>query len=109
MSVVNRSAIVFHSARLALLVALLAGCGKSKSKESAVDIEPFKKAIGEYLERDNMAMAVKEVKEGPVIEETKATITASLTHATMGGPAVTWQFTLEKDPKGAWRVLRHKP
>jgi hypothetical protein len=109
MSLLNRPAIVFHSAWLALLVALLAGCGKSKSKESAVDLEPFKKAIGEYLERNNMAMAVKEVKEGPVIEETQANLKASLTHATMGGPAVTWEFTLEKDPKGAWKVVSHKP
>ena len=55
-----------------------------------------------------MAMTLKEVKEGPNVHETKATLKASLVHATMGGPAVTWQFTLEKDPQGAWKVLNHK-
>ena len=109
MNASNGSAIIFHIVWLTLLLALVAGCGKSKSKAEAADIEPFQKAVAEYLERNNMAMALKEVKEGPVIKEKTATLTASLTHATMGGPTVTWEFTLEKDPKGAWRVLRHKP
>jgi hypothetical protein len=86
MNASNRSAIIFHIVWLALLLALVAGCGKCKSKAEAADIEPFQKAVAEYLERNNMAMALKEVKDGPVIKEKTATLTASLTHATMGGP-----------------------
>jgi len=108
MNASNRSAIIFHIAGLALLLALVAGCGKSKSKEGTGEIEPLKKAIAEYLERNNMAMALKEVKYGAVIKEKTATLTASLTHATMGGPAVTWEFTFEKRDQGSWRVLGHK-
>jgi len=109
MNASNRRTIILHVARLALLVALVAGCGKSSPKEAAVDVEPFKKAIAEYLERNNMAMAVKEMKEGPVVTGAKATLTASLAHATMGGPTVTWEFTLEKGGTGAWKVVSRKP
>ncbi len=105
----NRSAIVCCTAWSLVLLALVAGCGKSQSKPATADLQPFQKAIGEYLERSNMAMAVKEVKEGPVIHEKTATVKASLTHATMGGPAVTWEFALERDSQGAWKVIRHKP
>jgi hypothetical protein len=104
----SRRSAIFPVAWLFLLVALLSGCAKAKSGGDATDLAAFKKAIAEYLERNNMAMALKEVKEGPVIKEKAATLTASLVHATMGGPAVTWQFTLEKDPQGTWKVLSHR-
>jgi hypothetical protein len=55
-----------------------------------------------------MAMAVKEIKEGPVVEGNTATLTASLVHAQMPGPAVQWQFTFEKGQDGQWRAVRHK-
>ena len=89
---------------LAILLAL--GCGKVEKANAAP--EPFKKAIAEYLERNNMAMALKEIKEGPAVKDNSATLTASLTHATLGGPAVTWQFRFEKTSDGAWKAVSHK-
>jgi hypothetical protein len=55
-----------------------------------------------------MAMALKEIKEGPTVEGTTATLTASLTHATLGGPAVTWQFRFEQSADGTWKAVSHK-
>jgi hypothetical protein len=89
-----------------LLLTALAGCGKPS--EPAADPQPFKAAIATYLERNNMAMAVKEIKEGPLVEGNAATLTASLVHAQMPGPAVQWQFTFEKGQDGQWRTVRHK-
>lgn len=89
----------------AVLGATAAGCG---GKGSSADPEPFKKAIADYLERNNMAMALKEIKQGPVVEGNAATLTASLTHAALGGPAVTWQIRFEKDRDGAWKAVSHK-
>ncbi len=83
----------------------LGGCG---GKQSMADPEPFKKAIAEYLERNNMAMALKEIKQGPQVDGNTATLTASLTHAALGGPAVTWQIRFEKDRDGAWKAVGHK-
>ena len=91
---------------LAVLV-LVAGCGKSGP--APVDPKPFEAAIAQYLERGNMAMALKEIKEGPTVNDNTATLTASLVHAEMGGPAVVWRFTFEKDAKGTWRATAHKP
>jgi hypothetical protein len=92
---------------LALLPGLIAGCGRTNPP--AADPQPFKTAIAEYLERNNMAMAVKEVKEGPTIEGDTARLRASLTHATMGGPSVTWEFRFQKGPDGKWKAVEHKP
>jgi hypothetical protein len=89
---------------MALLLAL--GCGKPQTAKAAP--EPFKKAVAEYLERNNMAMALKEIKEGPAVQDNSATLTASLTHATLGGPAVTWQFRFEKNADGTWKAVSHK-
>jgi len=85
----------------ALLLAL--GCGKTQSANAAP--EPFKKAIAEYLERNNMAMALKEIKEGPTVEGNTATLTASLTHATLSGAAVTWKIRFEKAADGTWKAV----
>ncbi len=92
---------------LLVLFPALAGCGTSRPP--AVDRTPFEAAIAQYLERNNMAMALKEIKEGPTIQDNTATLTASLVHAQMGGPAVQWQFTFEKDAKGNWQATGHKP
>lgn len=89
-----------------LFLALLAGCGRTKG--SSVDPEPFKKAIAQYLERNNMAMALKEIKEGPTVQDNTAALTASLTHAALGGAAVTWQIRFEKNPDGTWKAVSHK-
>jgi len=89
-----------------VVVAFALGCGH---KEAApADPGPFKKAIAEYLERNNMAMALKEIKEGPTMQDKTATLTASLTHASLGGPAVTWQFRFEKNADGTWKAVGHK-
>ena len=93
---------------IASVVILLPGLGCGKTHGTRADPEPFKKAIAEYLERNNMAMALKEIKEGPTIEGPTATLTASLTHATLGGPAVTWQIRFEQSADGAWKAVSHK-
>ncbi len=98
------SGCVAVAAVVALLLAL--GCGKTQGTKA--DPEPFKKAIAEYLERNNMAMALKEIKEGPTVEGTTATLTASLTHAALGGPAVTWQIRFEQSADGTWKAVSHK-
>jgi len=81
------------------------GCGEPEPK---VDSAPFEKAIAEYLERNNMAMALKTVKEGPTVSGDTATLVASLTHAELGGPAVTWEITFEKGPDGTWEAVGHE-
>jgi hypothetical protein len=93
---------------VASVAALLLGLGCGKTQGMKADPEPFKKAIAEYLESHNMAMAFKEIKDGPTVEGTAATLTASLTHATLGGPAVTWQFRFEKSADGTWKAVSHK-
>jgi hypothetical protein len=90
-----------------ITLGLVAGCGKSSVP--AVDPQPFAAAIAQYLEQGSMAMALKKIKEGPTVKDNTATLTASLTHAQMGGPAVEWRFTFEKDAKGTWKVTSHKP
>jgi hypothetical protein len=88
-----------------VLLAVVAGC--SKKAANSVDPEPFKKAVAAYCDRNNMAMALKEVKSGPEVSGTTATMTASMTHAQMGGPSVTWTITFEKDAAGAWKATKH--
>ena len=91
---------------LAVLVSCsLVGCGEP---EVTVDPAPFEAAIATYLERGNMAMAVKEIKKGPTVEGDTATLTASLTHAELGGPSVTWDFRFEKNADGSWNVVGHE-
>jgi len=96
---------LFQAAVLALACAWLAGCGKS---ESTVDSAPFESAIATYLDRNNMGMAVKEVKEGPTVTGDTATLVASLTRADVGGPSVTWTFHFEKQHDGSWQAVRHE-
>jgi len=91
---------------LALFVCLSQGCGKSGSPTA--DPEPFKAAVAQYLEQNNMAMALKQIKAGPTIEGKTATLTASLQHATIPGPAVTWTFRFEQDADGTWNAVSHK-
>ena len=91
---------------LALLVCVSQGCCKSES--SSVDPRPFKAAVARYLEQNNMAMAWKGIKAGPTIEGRTATLAASLQHATIPGPAVTWTFRLEQDADGTWKAVSHK-
>ena len=48
---------------LASFLCLSHGCGKSESPTA--DPEPFKAAVAQYLEQNNMAMALKQIKTGP--------------------------------------------
>lgn len=73
-----------------------------------LDDSAFREAIRQYLQANNMAMAIKEVKEGPTIHGDGATLTASMTHEKLGGPSVTWEFQFSKRPDGSWEVTRHK-
>lgn len=90
----------------AVLVGAMLGCAKPEA--SAVDTQPFEVAIAQYLKQNNMAMALKEIKEGPVVEDKTARLTASLTHETLGGPAVTWQFRFAQEPDGTWKAVSHR-
>ncbi|TVS21042.1 MAG: hypothetical protein EA424_00915 [Planctomycetaceae bacterium] len=91
---------------LAAIVCLSAGCGKTASSD--VDPQPFEAAVARYLEQNNMGVALKDIKAGPAVEGQTATLTASLHHATMGGPAVTWTFRFERDADGTWKTVSHK-
>jgi hypothetical protein len=88
-----------------LLSLLLAGCG---SATPAVDDTPFREAIGGYLETRNMAMKIKETKQGPTVQGDTASLRASLIHAQLEGPSVTWVFHFQKQPDGSWRVTGHE-
>lgn len=89
-----------------LCCAWLIGCGGQAAK---VDDAPFREAIGRYLERNNMALAIKEIKEGPlVVDDKSARLQASLTHQELGGPSVTWEFEFAKQPDGSWDVSSHQ-
>jgi hypothetical protein len=83
----------------------LPGCG---DQSSPVDATPFLQAIDEYLERSNMGMAVKEIKEGPVLDGDAAHLTASLSRKDVGGPAVTWTFHFNRQQDGKWSVVKHE-
>jgi len=100
------SSTLLPSGILAVVIALGAGCGQAK--KPTADPQPFKKAIAEYLDRNNMALAVKGIVEGPTIDGHTATLSAALTHAELGGASVTWEFTFQKNPNGTWRVVGEK-
>ena len=80
----------------------LLGCGR---RPATADPTPFRQAIVEYLRNGNMAMAVKEIKEGPAVEGDTAQLTASLTHEQLGGASVTWKFHFKKQADGKWNVV----
>ena len=92
----------------AVACALLTWTGCGKPKGPAVDSEPFEAAVAAYLDNHNMALAIKEVKAGPTVDGDKATMTASLTHAELGGASVTWEFEFEKGADGSWKAVRHQ-
>lgn len=97
------------AAAFALVVVAAHWAGCSQAEAPAPNAQPFEAAIAEYLERNNMAMALKEIKEGPIIDDRTATLTASLQHASLSGPAVTWQFHFEQQTDGGWTAVSHRP
>ncbi len=98
----NRSAIQVLIA--AVLVGML-GCGE---EPAPVDETPFRQAIDEYLDSNNMALAIKAIKEGPTISGDNAQLSASLVHQELGGPSVIWSFHFERGQNGKWSVVRHE-
>jgi hypothetical protein len=81
------------------------GCG---SPEPQIDDAPFREAIAEYLDGHNMAMKIKQIKQGPTLNGQGAELEASLVHQELSGPAVTWTFYFVKQSDGQWSVQRHE-
>lgn len=94
----------FRSTVFAIVVGCLLPLGCRKQEQPTANPEPFKQAVAAYLQVSNMSMKLKEIKAGPAVSGNEATLTASLVHAEMGGPAVTWQFTFRKAADGVWKV-----
>jgi hypothetical protein len=94
--------------RFAMIVFCLLSLGGCGTEPVTVDDAPFRDAIGQYLEANNMAMKVKEIKETPVIEGDKAHVQASLVHEQLAGPSVTWNFEFAKQTDGTWRAVKHE-
>jgi hypothetical protein len=92
-------------ALVATVTAIQSGCGQPAETPEAA---PFEAAIAKYLDRGNMAMAVKEIKEGPTVTGDTATLKASLTRSEVGGPSVTWTFNFKKAPDGTWEAVDHE-
>ena len=88
-----------------VIVVGLPGCG---GPSSSVDTTPFLQAIDDYLESNNMGMAIKEIKEGPILDGDAAQLTASLSRKDVGGPAVTWTFHFNRQTDGKWSVIKHE-
>jgi hypothetical protein len=97
-----------HFAALFITVVTMLGLPGCGDRSSAVDTTPFIQAIDNYLERSNMAMALKRIKEGPVLDGDTAHLTASLSHKDLGGPAVTWTFYFDRKLDGKWSVIKHE-
>jgi hypothetical protein len=89
----------------AMTIASLSGCGDQSSQ---VDTAPFLQAIDDYLDSSNMGMAIKQIKEGPVVDGDTAKLTASLSRKNVGGPAVTWTFHFHQRQDGKWSVVKHE-
>lgn len=88
---------------LTSLLGTIAACGCG-TPTTTVDDAPFRVAIADYLKANNMALKVKQIKEGPIVDAEQATLSASLTHEQLGGPSVTWKFQFAKQPAGDWLV-----
>jgi hypothetical protein len=97
-----------HFAAVTVMVVTIVGLPGCGDQPSQVDTTPFLQAIDVYLERSNMAMAIKQVKEGPVLDGDTARLTASLSHRDLGGPAVTWTFHFNRQQDGQWSVVKHE-
>ena len=97
-----------HFAAVAFTVMTVVGLSGCGDQPSPVDTAPFLQAIDGYLDSNNMGMAIKEIKEGPVLDGDTAHLTASLSRKDVGGPAVTWTFHFSRQPDGKWSVIKHE-
>ncbi len=86
-------------------VVVVLGCGEDAPP---VDDAPFRQAIVEYLESRNMALKVRDIREGPTVDGETASLSASLTHQQLGGPSVTWELEFARQPDGSWVVTSHE-
>jgi hypothetical protein len=82
----------------------LVGCAQ---KAPPVNNAPFRAAIVKYLQHNNMALVIKEIKAAPTVDGSNAQMSASLTHNELGGPSVTWEFQFARQPDGTWLVTGH--
>ncbi len=92
-------------ALVAAVACIQSGCSEPPERP---DSAPFEAAIAEYLDRGNMAMVVKEIKEGPSVTGNTATLKVSLTRAVVGGPSVTWTFNFKRASDGTWEAVDHE-
>jgi hypothetical protein len=92
-------------AMLVVVVAALAGCGKS---QPAVDPAPFEAAVNQYLQRNDMALKIKEIRQGPTVDGDRATMTASMTSRDVGGFSVVWEIQFQRGANGQWTVTGHQ-
>jgi hypothetical protein len=109
MSQVARSPVTFQQAlrsSICIGTIFLLGCGTPPA--TTVNDAPFREAVAQYLQANNMAMKIKDIKQPPAIEGNIATMTASMTHEQLGGPSVTWTFQFAKQPTGDWQVTKHE-
>lgn len=93
-------------AALSLVVSSLAGCGKQEA--AAVDTAPFEAAIEQYLARNGMQLRIKSLHAAPAVDGGRARLSASMTHAELGGPSVVWEFEFEQLAEGQWQVVSHQ-
>ena len=100
----NRRQSIFKLVSLICAIVVY-GCG---TPTPTVDDAPYRAAIVDYLKVNNMALKVKDIKEGPVVEGEQASLSASLTHEQLGGPSVTWTFHFARQPDGDWQVTTHE-
>jgi hypothetical protein len=87
------------------MVVALGSCSRSPA---AVDPAPFEAAVTQYLARNDMAMRMKEIRQGPTVDGDQATMSASLTHRDLGGPSVVWQIQFQRGKNGQWTVVGHQ-
>lgn len=83
---------------------LVSGCGQTVP---SADPAPFDAAVSRYLAKNDMALRLKEIRQGPTVDGNKATMVASMTHRELGGPSVVWTFQFKRRDRDEWTVLSH--
>ncbi len=105
----GREVSLWHRTGLVLAVVALAvaasGCGESKP---AVDSAPFEAAVSDYLARNDMALRLKKIRQGPTVDGDRATMSASMTSRDVGGMSVVWEIEFQRRADGQWTVVGHQ-
>lgn len=97
---------MLHCCRYSCAIAAIVFLASCSSATTSVEDTPFREAIARYLQSNNMAMKIKELKEGPIVEGDLAHLTASMVHQQLEGPSVTWKFQFAKQSDGTWQVTK---